>query len=433
MDEGNGGRPGETSDPVDHSHLDKADDAFLAEEDEVKNNGVKEEKPPLLEATLDSQQPPPRSLPLSPRSVQNAGAVSFPGAGGIEQKQQFFGVGVGSTYFFLGNLHWWTTDTDVEYELCKYGEVRDLRFFLYEDCGKSQGYCKVEFYDPLAAAACKKGLIGHEFNGRMCVVSSIPMPFIQMSEAAEAVDGINQGGNWDNRGYGRGNWGTGNNLGIGSRGHGNPMRNWGGGMGGRPIMMGSMGITGGYAGFPGGLVPPFPGNFSSCPGVGLHGLAPYGNYSFYGRGMHMHGMGVIPSSGMYVPNMGMWPGLDMGRWGGDEHGGGKVAESGYGDEAASDHKYEEVDCDRGELPNAMREKDRGSERDLPGTSERTFKDDRVHEIDRCVPSENNSDKYDRDRERGRDRDRNREDRDKYGDHHRFKDQSRKYSHNGKRR
>ncbi|XP_058751900.1 glycine-rich RNA-binding protein 5, mitochondrial-like [Vicia villosa] len=358
----------------------------------------------------DKDKKPPSQPPLP--SVQNAGAVSFPGAGGIEQKQTFFGVGVGSTHFFLGNLHWWTTDADVEYELCKYGEVRGLRFFLYEDCGKSQGYCQVEFYDPLAAAACKKGLIGHEFN------------------AAEAVDGINQGGNWDNRGYGRGNCGRGNNLGIGSRGHGNPMRNWGGGMGARPIMMGPMGD---YAGFPGGPAPPFPGNLPSYPGFGLRGLAPYGNYSFYGRGMPMHGMGMIPSSGMYVPNMGMWPGPDIGRWGGDEDDGGKVAESGYGEEAASDHQYDEVDRDRGELPNAMREKERGSERDLPGTSERTFKDDRVHEIDRCVPSENNSDKYVRDRERGRNLDRHREDRDKYGDHHRFKDQSRKYSHNGKRR
>ncbi|XP_058783993.1 uncharacterized protein LOC131658746 [Vicia villosa] len=435
MDKGKGGRHRETSDTDDHSHRNKADDASG-----VKNNGVN-----------DKKLPPAPPMP----SVQNAGAVSFPGAGGNGQKQPFSGVGAGSTSFFLSNLHWWTTDADVEYELCKYGEVRDLSFFLYDDCGKSKGYCKVEFYDPLAAAACKKGLNGHRFNGRPCVVSSSWTPFLGTNQPdvdkkgmkepnqveatkpgdenggrggiKEGGDGNNpgkkgpdevkatkpgvgnggrggakEGGDGDNRGYGRGNWGRGNNLGRGSRGHGNLMRNRGGGMGGRSIMMGgSMGRMGGAAPrmlmhprmgpmsrmggdacFPGGPIPQSSGNLPSYRGVGLRGVAPYGNYSFCGRGMPMRGKGMIPRSGMGGPN--------MGRLGGDEHGGGKAAEASNGEEAASDHQNDEVDRDRGDSPKAMREKDRGSERDFPVTSERTFKDDRVPVFDRYVPSENDS-------------------------------------------
>ncbi|KAL5077369.1 hypothetical protein RYX36_016353 [Vicia faba] len=107
------------------------------------------------------------------------------------------------------------------------------------------------------------------------------------------------------------------------------MRNSGGG----PIRTGPMGRMGSYAGFPGGPMPPF-------SGVGSHGLVPYANHSFYGRGMPMHGMGMIPPSGMGGPS--------IGRWNGDEYGGGKVAESSYGEEVVSDYQYDEVDRDRGD-------------------------------------------------------------------------------------
>ncbi|XP_058751899.1 uncharacterized protein LOC131625003 [Vicia villosa] len=578
MDKGNGGGHGETTDPDDHSHRNKADDAFLAEEDEdydelygdiyidpdflqpspvnkaseVKNNEVERKKPP----------PPPQQRPFLPG--QNAGGVSLPGTSGIRQKQPF--VGGGSRLFYLGGLHWWTTDADVEYELCRYGKVREVRFLFDRTNGKSKGYCKVEFYDPLAAAACMKGLVGHSFNGRPCVVSLFWTPFLDTNQPdgdnegmkepdeveatkrgddndgrgciKEGGDGDNQGnkesyeveleaakpgddnggrggskegGNGDNEGKkgpdevkatkpgdgdggrgginqcgdgdNRGNWGRGSNLEIGNRGHGNPVRNRGGGMGGRSIMMGGaaprmllhprmgpMSRMYGYAGFPGGSIPPFPGNSPSYPGVGLRGLAPYRNYSFYGRGMPMSGMGMIPPFGMYGPNMGMWPGPDMGRWGGDEHGGGKVAGSGYGEKAASDHRYDEEDCDRGDSPNAMRDKDRGSEGDSPSTSENDRKNDLEYDheeignlddrkISRARSRDSDIDRersrsrdHVPDRERGLNRERHTEDRGGYADHHRFTDhapqlndeqergrssrpsiKSRKYSHNGKRR
>ncbi|XP_020209923.1 uncharacterized protein LOC109794907, partial [Cajanus cajan] len=157
---------------------------------------------------------------------------------------------------------------------------------------------------------------------------------------------ISTGGNYQggdgNRGYGRGgNWGRGNNNAMGNRGPVNPMRNRGGGMGGRGIMGhggngfgqgmggtppllhpqsmmnqgfdpafgGPMGRMGNYGGFPGAPTPPFSGILPSFPGVGgvgLPGVAPHVNPAFFGRGMPVNGMGMMPTSGMDGPNMGMW-------------------------------------------------------------------------------------------------------------------------------
>ncbi|KAF7815969.1 cleavage and polyadenylation specificity factor subunit CG7185-like [Senna tora] len=427
--------------------------------------------------------------------------------------------GGGGTILFVGDLHWWTTDAELEAELCKYGPVKEVKFFDEKASGKSKGYCQVEFYDPSAASACKEGMDGHMFNGRPCIVAfASPFTVKRMGEAqvnrnqqmaqsttTQARRGpadpgakmggsnITTGGNYQggdgNRGYGRGNWGRGNNPGMGNRGPVNPMRNRGGGMGGRGIMgnggngfgqgIGAtppllhpqsmmnqgfdpafgapMGRMGGYGGFPGAPTPPFSGILPSFPavgGVGLPGVAPHVNPAFFGRGMPMNGMGMMPTSGVDGPNMGMWSDPSMGGWG-DQQGGGRAGESSYGEEAASDHQYGEASHDRGGWPNAMREKDRGSERDWSGSSERRYRDDRDqgyerdaprekdagqehewserrHRDDREIGRERSRDRErersrdrDRDRERDRDRDRERdrykEDRDRYADHHRYRD------------
>ncbi|KAI4307869.1 hypothetical protein L6164_031000 [Bauhinia variegata] len=429
------------------------------------------------------------------------------------------GTGAGGTILFVGDLHWWSTDAELEAELCKYGAVKEVKFFDEKASGKSKGYCQVEFYDPSAATACKEGMNGHMFNGRPCVVAfASPFTVKRMGEAqvsrnqqmtqSTATQGrrapvdagaktggsnIATGGNYqggdNNRGFGRGNWGRGNAPGMGNRGPVNPMRNRGGGMGGRGIMGnggngfgqgiggtppllhpqsmmgqgfdpafgGPMGRMGNYGGFPGAPTPPFSGILSSFPpvgGVGLPGVAPHVNPAFFGRGMPVNGMGMMPSSGVDGPNMGMWTDPSMGGWGGDEPGGGRAGESSYGEEAASDHHYGEVSHDRGGWPNA-REKDRGSERDWSGSSDRRYRDDRDQGYERDAPREKDTHDHewserrhrddreigsrerdrerDRDRERSRDRDRERdrdrdrerdryrEDRDRYADHHRYRD------------
>ncbi|GAV68809.1 RRM_1 domain-containing protein [Cephalotus follicularis] len=430
------------------------------------------------------------------------------------------GGGGGGTILFVGDLHWWTTDAELETELVKYGAVKEVKFFDEKASGKSKGYCQVEFYDPGAATTCKEGMNGHLFNGRPCVVAyASPYSVKRMGEAqanrnqqvaqqalAQARRGPNDvggrpgggnniatGGNFqggeNNRGFGRGNWGRGNQQGMGNRGPVGPMRNRGpGGMGGRGIMgnggngfgqgisvtppllhhqsmMGQgfdpafgapIGRMGSYGGFPGAPTP-FSGVLSSFPpvgGVGLPGVAPHVNPAFFGRGMPMSSMGMMPTSGVDGPNMGMWSDPSMGGWGNEEHGGGRAAESSYGEEAASDHQYGEASHDRGGWQNT-KEKDRASERDWSGSSDRRYRDDRELVYDRDMPREKDmgddhdwperrhrddrdfgrerekerdrdrerSRDGDRDRERDRDRDRERyrEDRERYADHHRYRD------------
>ncbi|XP_060188826.1 uncharacterized protein LOC132617768 [Lycium barbarum] len=433
------------------------------------------------------------------------------------------GGGGGATILFVGDLHWWTTDSELESELSKYGLVKEVKFFEEKASGKSKGYCQVEFHDSSAATACKEGMNGHVFNGRPCVVAFASSPYNvkRMGEAQanrsqqtaqttvpqprrgppgdaagkignnNAPTGGNyQGGGGDgNRGgYGRGGWGRGGPQNMGNRGPVGPMRNrpggiagrgmmgnggggFGQGMGGAPPLMhpqtmmgqgfdpafgGPMGRMGGYGGFPGGPAPPFPGMLSNFPpvgGVGMPGVAPHVNPAFFGRGMPMNGMGMMPGAGMEGPNMGMWSDPNVGGWAGDEHGG-RAGESSYAEEAGSDHQYGEVTHDRGAWPNNMKEKDRGSERDWSGSTERKHRDgrepsydrdmarekDRGHDHDwpekryrddRDVTRDRERDRdRERSRERGRDReshrDRHRDDRDRYADHHRYKDREQEY-------
>ncbi|KAE8726107.1 Nuclear transcription factor Y subunit B-3 [Hibiscus syriacus] len=402
----------------------------------------------------------------------------------------------GGTILFVGDLHWWTTDAELESELCKYGPVKEVKFFDEKASGKSKGYCQVEFYDPAAATACKEGMNGHVFNGRPCVVA-FASPFtvkkrgeaqlnrkLQMAQSALSQAGrgrndagskpvginIQTGGNYqggdNNKGYGRGNMGRGNAQGMGNRGPVGPMRNRAGGMGGRGIMGnggngfgqgigaapdlmhtqsmmgqgfgpafgGAMGRMGGYGGFPGALTSPFSGMLNSFPpvgGVGLPGVAPHVNPAFFGRGMSMNGMGMMPSSGVDGPNMG-WSDPSMGGWGGDEHGGGRASESSYGEEAAFNHQHGEASHDRGGNDRDMTgEKDTGNGHDWP---------ERQHQDDRDIGRECDRER-DRDQEHSRDRDRNhdreldqerdqnryREDKDRYAAHHKYRDREPEHS------
>lgn len=460
------------------------------------------------------------------------GGVNMNGAGnivagvGVASGGGGGGGGGGATILFVGDLHWWTTDAELEAELSKYGHVKEVKFFDEKASGKSKGYCQVEFHDSSAATACKESMNGHMFNGRPCVVAYASSPYNvkRMGEAqvnrnqqvaqtavpqarrgpGEAAGKIGNnntptggnyqggggGGDGNRGGYGRGSWGRGGPQAMGNRGPVGPMRNrpggiagrgmmgnggggFGQGMGGAPPIMhpqtmmgqgfdpafgGPMGRMGGYGGFPGGPAPPFPGMLSSFPpvgGVGMPGVAPHVNPAFFGRGMPMNGMGMMPGAGMEGPNMGMWSEPNAGGWAGDEHGG-RAGESSYAEEAGSDHQYGETTHDRGAWPNNVKEKDRGSERDWSGSTDRKHREGREPSYDRDMarekdrghdqdwPEKRYRDDRDvardrerdrdherprergRDRERDRDRDRHRDDRDRYADHHRYKDREQEY-------
>ncbi|KAF2307093.1 hypothetical protein GH714_024800 [Hevea brasiliensis] len=116
----------------------------------------------------------------------------------------------GSTMLFVGELHWWTTDAELESVLSQYGRVKEIKFFDERASGKSKGYCQVEFYDAAAAAACKEGMDGHVFNGRACVVAfASPQTLKQMgasymNKTQSQPQSQNQGRRPMNDGVGRG-------------------------------------------------------------------------------------------------------------------------------------------------------------------------------------------------------------------------------------
>lgn len=350
----------------------------------------------------------------------------------------------GQTMLFVGELHWWTTDAELESVLSQYGRVKEIKFFDERASGKSKGYCQVEFYEAAAAAACKEGMNGYAFNGRACVVAfASPQTLKQMGASYASKnqpqtqaqpqgrrpmnDGAGRGDNMNyqsgdgGRNYGRGGWGrggqgvlnrgpgrgrggamgarnmVGNNGGVGGAtgggyGQGLAVPAFGGPAGGMMNpqgMMGSgfdptyMGRGGGYGGFPG---PAFPGMLPSFPAVntmGLAGVAPHVNPAFFGRGMAANGMGMMGSAGMEGHHPGMWNDPNMGGWGGEEHGR-RTRESSYGaDDGASEYGYGEANNEKVVRSSAAsREKERGSERDWSGNSERRPRDEREQDWDR---------------------------------------------------
>ncbi|KAL3501082.1 hypothetical protein ACH5RR_035531 [Cinchona calisaya] len=353
----------------------------------------------------------------------------------------------GNTMLFIGDLHWWTTDAELESVLSQYGKVNEIKFFDERASGKSKGYCQVEFADPAAAAACKEGMNGHVFNGRACVVAlATPQTIKHMgssymnktqvqaqtqpqgrrptNDGAGRGNGTNYPSGDAGKNFGRGGWGGRGGQGMPIKGPGGvPGRGrgavgaksmignaLGGGnsvsggafvqgfagpaFGGPPTglmhpqaMMGPgfdptyIGRGAGYGGFSGpafpGMIPPFP----AVNPMGLAGVAPHVNPAFFGRGMAVNGMGMMGTAGMDGPHTGMW--TNTGGWGGEEHSR-RTRESSYGGEDnASEYGYGEASHDKGVRSSAAsREKERGTERDWSGSSERRHRDEREHDRDR---------------------------------------------------
>ncbi|XP_010554163.1 PREDICTED: cleavage and polyadenylation specificity factor subunit CG7185-like [Tarenaya hassleriana] len=333
----------------------------------------------------------------------------------------------GNTMLFVGELHWWTTDAELESILSQYGRVKEIKFFDERASGKSKGYCQVEFYEAAAAAACKEGMNGYIFNGRACVVAfASPETLKQMGAN---FTGRNQGQNQLqnrrplNEGMGRGNNmnmqsggdGGGRNYGRGGFGRGGQGMNnrgghWGGGaMRGRGMnnnmgggnaagigngpygpglaghafggpaagmmhpqgMMGAgfdptfMGRGGGFGGFSGLAFPGMPPPFPGVNPVGMVGVAPHVNPAFFGRGMGATGMGMMGSMGMDASHAGMWNDA-----------------SGYvGEDGGSEYGYEDENQEKDVKPNAAassRDKERAPERDWTENSDRRHREEREH-------------------------------------------------------
>ncbi|KAJ0253352.1 hypothetical protein HA466_0110500 [Hirschfeldia incana] len=319
-------------------------------------NAVNVPEPPVYNAPQGAQIPVSQ-MTVNPNPMVNRSPT-----------QQPFVVDNGKTMLFVGELHWWTTDAEIESVLSQYGRVKEIKFFDERVSGKSKGYCQVEFYDSAAAAACKEGMNGFVFNGKACVVTfTSPETLKQMGAN---FTGRNQGQNqFQNRrpfneGMGRGNNNNmntqngdgGRNYGRGGfarggQGMGNRGGHWGGAVRGRGInnmangsgagpygpsfggmmqpqgMIGAggfdpsfMGRGGGYGGFPGLAYPGgMPHSYPGVNAMGMVGVAPHVNPAFFGTGM-----GPMGSSGM---NGAMW---NEASGGGGEEGGSEYG--GYEDE-----------------------------------------------------------------------------------------------------
>ncbi|CBI16834.3 unnamed protein product, partial [Vitis vinifera] len=227
----------------------------------------------------------------------------------------------GATMLFVGELHWWTTDAELESVLSQYGRVKEIKFFDERASGKSKGYCQVEFYDASAAAA---------FSGKEGILNRGP----------GGLAGPTFGGPAGGLMHPQGMMGSGFD----------------------PTYMGRGGAYGGFSGsaFP-GMVPSFP----AVNTMGLAGVAPHVNPAFFGRGMAANGMGMM----------------------GEEHGR-RTRESSYGgDDGASDYGYGEVNHEKvGRSNTASREKERGSERDWSGNSERRHQETLAIRVMLCCSS-----------------------------------------------
>ncbi|KAH7834012.1 hypothetical protein Vadar_011907 [Vaccinium darrowii] len=350
----------------------------------------------------------------------------------------------GSTMLFVGELHWWTTDAELESVLSQYGRVKEIKFFDERASGKSKGYCQVEFYDAAAASACKEGMNGYNFNGRACVVAyaspqtirqmatsymnknqpqNQPQPQTQpqgrrpMNDGAGRGGGMNQPSGDGGRNYGRGGWGRG--QGVLNRGPGGgPVRGRGGPMGARNMVGNTSGFGSGPIGggaYGQGLGGPAFGGLMPSQGMMAAGFDP----TYMGRGAGYGGFpgptfpGMLPSfqavnpmglagvaphvnpaffgRGMAASGMQM-----MGPTGMDGHHAGMWTDTSMGGGGGEEHGG------RRTRESSYGGEDWGSERDWSGNSEKRHRDGREMERDRSDRNHTYREEKDGYRQRERD-------------------------------
>ena len=116
----------------------------------------------------------PHQSAATPTTGVRAGSGAPAGAPAADAPQRArpapAGGGGGTTAVYVGGLHWWTTDAELDALCREYGELTGLRFFEDKGNGKSKGYALVEFTSADAATRCKEGLNG---CGRRCCLGSL--------------------------------------------------------------------------------------------------------------------------------------------------------------------------------------------------------------------------------------------------------------------
>ncbi|ERN05733.1 uncharacterized protein LOC18433917 [Amborella trichopoda] len=419
----------------------------------IKTENLQREGPSgnehILKEPTRRDNPPEQNIPIlsEPNKME---ILQRPRVGNLIGNNESGDTVGGGTTLYIGDLHWWTTDADLERELSKYGVVKELKFFEERAAGKSKGYCQVEFHHPNSTLACQEGMNGHLFNGRPCVVvraspeSIRRMGETRMNKNATAPfqshsqfrrDHVqdrnrNMGSNYQaqtgsgslNVGFGRGNRGL-----MGGRRTGGTMGGVGGstGTGGvmgfgqnlsQPHMPPNFMVTQafdpnfgaplGRLGFRGGLMasqPPYPATFQGVGNISFPRVAARLNPAFLGHGMGSSAMVLPVNSGMeHGGAMGMWSSQRMDTLLGE----GQewvMEEPSYAEQAGPNHGYGERSHARGKMPDfsrgrnwqsemdrsgkLLRETEVGSEGEWSGSSERRQWDSSEQWDDRYVAKE----------------------------------------------
>ncbi|XP_074326582.1 uncharacterized protein LOC141664525 [Apium graveolens] len=318
----------------------------------------------------------------------------------------------GATILLVGELLWWTTDTEIESVASKYGTLKEIKFFDEKANGKSRGYCQVEFYDSVAAALFKEGMNGYIFKGRACTVefaSSDALWKMAVSYMKKKIQFQPQSheyepekrpmnDNAERSGAGRGSIRTVR----GSRARRSVMR---------------------VTGMPGGRGPGY-GDFTG-PAIEYRCVSHHVDSCIFGKGMSANRMGMMGSARMEGPHSGMW---NDGIRGGEEHYQRPREWSYGGKEGGSEYKYGEGHYKFSESYGASREKDRESERDRSDNSNKRHRDERGHGRDRYVRKRYDRESYQRER-CGRERNtRERYHRDRYDREHRYREHNHDWDH-----
>ncbi|KAJ1271420.1 hypothetical protein BS78_06G127200 [Paspalum vaginatum] len=216
------------------------------------------------------------------------------------------------TALYISELHWWTTDAEVEAALAAHGAAAALYglcFYNEKLTGKSRGICRADFLHHAAAASAAAVLHGHAFHGRRCVASLARPPALhRLGDDSDSYSYAETARAAPNPTRGLGNGGRGPTDATAVRGNVGPA------LGDRPPLApasrsvvprpspgqpfgGVMGSVAGYGGFQ---------SMGHYNGTMLSAVPPQMNPAFLAAGgmaMHGSGSGVWHDQGM---SGGLW-------------------------------------------------------------------------------------------------------------------------------
>ncbi|CAL5068336.1 unnamed protein product [Urochloa decumbens] len=214
------------------------------------------------------------------------------------------------TAVYVSDLHWWTTDAEVEAALPRAAAAALCCLHFYSDkfTGKSRGICRAEFLDAAAAASAAAALHGRAFRGRHCAASLARPPALnRLGDDADPCSEAARAPNNPTRGPGNG--GRGANSATTVRGNVGPV------LGDRPAP----------------APPPLPAVPRPSPGPPfggvMGGVGGYGGFQSMGQYNAGIGTGMVPSplvnpaflaaGGMAMRGPGVWhdQGMAGGLWG----------------------------------------------------------------------------------------------------------------------